>query len=402
VTRLDRPGRAVPIALLLALAMMGAACSSGGRAGDAPTTTDGTATTGPDRAPSDDATARTGPGPVALDTLAELDAPIDAAALADGTILVALRAGRIVALDPSGEVSAPLLDLSDRTTTDGERGLLSIAVPAAEDLVVLSFTDLDGATTLEAYPLTDGRPDVGGRRALWRLEQPYANHNGGAVRFGPDGMLHLALGDGGSRNDPLDAGQDLSTPLGSIVRFDVGGSGAARIPDDNPYVGRIDAHPAILAHGLRNPWRFSFDVEGGHVWIGDVGQRRREEIDRVPLDEFAGANLGWARLEGSLPFRGEPPAEHVLPVHEYDHGPGCSVTGGVVYRGRALPGLVGAYLFSDHCDGTIRALVDDGAGGLAAIDLGVAGDQVVGFAPDADGEVLVLDLAGRISRIVPA
>lgn len=342
------------------------------------------------------------PGTFVLVTVAELEAPIDAVALIDGTLLVAERAGRVVTVTPTGEVGPAILDLRGRTTTDGERGLLSIAVDAPEEQLVVSFTDRDGATTLEAHPIAPGRPvALGPARSLWRLAQPFANHNGGAIRFGPDGLLHLALGDGGGRDDPLDAGQDRTTPLGSIVRLDVGGNGPARVPVDNPFVGVPGADPAILATGLRNPWRFAFDVEGGHVWIADVGQGRREEINRVPIDELAGADFGWARLEGSLPFRGDPPVDHVLPVHEYDHGPGCSVTGGIVYRGRAIPELIGAYLFSDLCDGTVRALVDDGAGRLTALDLGVRGRQVVGFAPDADGEALVIDLAGRISRLVP-
>ena len=342
-------------------------------------------------------------GELALVTVSEHDAPIDAVALDDGTLLVAERAGRVVPVGPAGDVGAAIVDLTARTTTDGERGLLSLAVDAAEEHLVLSFTDLDGATTLESYRLLPG-PSVapGPPRALWRLDQPYANHNGGAIRFGPDGMLHLALGDGGGRDDPLDAGQDLSTPLGALVRLDVSGTGPARIPPDNPFVSTDGADPAILAIGLRNPWRFDLDAEGGDVWIADVGQGRREEITRLAIDDLAGANLGWARLEGSLPLRGEAPPDHVLPVHEYEHGPGCSVTGGVVYRGRRLPALEGAYLFSDLCDGTIRALIDDGTGGRSAIDLGVGGRQVVGFARDAEGEVLVIDLAGTVSRLVPA
>lgn len=402
-----RRGRAVAAALL---ALVLSACTASGTAtpdgdavssgreepGPAPSATDGTA---PEGAPL-------GPralGPLVLEPVVGLDAPIDAVALADGTLIVAERAGRLVTVTSEGEPGPPILDLRERTTTDSERGLLSLAVDADERLLVVSFTDLDGATTLEAYPLLAGPAlALGPARPLWRLEQPYANHNGGAVRFGPDGMLHLALGDGGSRDDPLDAGQDPSTPLGAIVRLDVRGTGPARIPADNPFVTTPGADPAVLTTGLRNPWRFAFDVEGGHVWIADVGQGRREEINRLALDELAGANLGWARLEGSLPFRGEIPQEHVLPVHEYDHGPGCSVTGGVVYRGSRIPALEGAYLFSDLCDGTIRALVDDGAGGLSPLDLGVAGRQVVGFAHAADGEVLVIDLTGTISRLAPA
>lgn len=359
----------------------------------------GSATAGPgDGEGGTDGAAR---GELALVVVAELDQPIDAAALADGTVLVAERPGRVVAIDASGRVSDPLLDLTDRTTTDGERGLLSLAVREDGGLLVVSFTDRSGDTTLEAYPLDGARLDAAGRRTLWSLAQPYANHNGGAVRFGPDGMLYLALGDGGGSEDPLDAGQDRSTPLGSLVRLDVSGSGPARVPADNPFVGVAGAAPEIAATGLRNPWRFTFDPVAGEVWIADVGQGRREEIDRVAFTDLLGANFGWARLEGSLPLRGDPPAEHVLPVHEYDHGPGCSVTGGIVYRGARLPWLTGAYLHADLCDGTLRALLPRADGTLEPVDLGVAGRRVVGFAEDADGEVLVLDLEGSVSRLVP-
>jgi len=336
-----------------------------------------------------------------LDTVVELDAPIDVAARADGSLLVAQRAGLVVLVPTDGGPVRTLLDMRERTTTDSERGLLSIALSEDEALLVVSSTDLDGSTLIEALPV-DGRDlDLARRRTLWSLPQPRASHNGGAVRFGPDGMLYLGLGDGGGRGDPLDAGQDLTTPLGALLRLDVAGDGPARIPADNPFVGVAGAAGEIVASGLRNPWRFSFDPATGDLWLGDVGQGEREEINRVPLAELPGTNFGWNRLEGTLPFSGRAPETHTPPVHEYAHGPGCSVTGGIVYRGRRVPELVGAHLFSDLCDGTIRALVPDGAG-WREVDLGVTGRQVVGFAPDADGEVLIIDLDGRISRLRPA
>jgi glucose/arabinose dehydrogenase len=371
---------------------------------------------GQDRAPATAGPTQSGPTEVwpagdlqvRLAPVIELDAPIDVAAIDATTLWVAQRAGLVVPVT-DGAVGPPLIDVTDRTTTDGERGLLGIALSPARDLLVVSFTDRDGTSTLEAHAIVDGRPSADGGRTLLRIEQPRANHNGGAVHFGPDGMLYVALGDGGGSGDPLGAGQDRSNPLGAILRLDVRGDGPARIPGDNPLVGVPGADARIVASGLRNPWRFSFDPGTGDLWVGDVGQGRREEIDRVALADLPGADFGWARFEGSLPFdgpgppAGQPVVAHTPPVHEYDHGPGCAVTGGIVYRGARIPALVGVYLFSDLCDGTIRGLRLDADGRVTEVmDLGVTGRRVVGFAPDAAGEVLVIDLDGRIDRIEPA
>lgn len=395
-----------------AVAVVGAvAIACGPTPRDAPEAAAGASSAPPGAAaPADPSRPATEAGvpALALDPVVELDAPIDAVAADRDTLWVAERGGRVVPV-VDGRPGAPLLDLTDRTTTDGERGLLGLALSAEGDLLVVSFTDTSGTSTLEAYPVIDGRPVAARARVLLTVAQPRANHNGGAVRFGPDGMLYLALGDGGGAGDPLDAGQDRSSPLGSLLRLDVSGDGPARVPPDNPFVGMAGADPRIVATGLRNPWRFSFDPATGDVWIGDVGQGRREEIDRVAFAELPGTDFGWARFEGTLPFdsaatqRVPSDAPHTPPVHEYAHGPGCSVTGGVVYRGARIPALVGTYLFSDLCDGTVRGLRLGPDGRVAdLVDLGVGGAQVVGFAVDADGEVLVIDLAGRIGRLVPA
>ena len=340
---------------------------------------------------------------LALEVVARLDAPIDAAVTADGSLLVATRAGRVLVVEPSADGPAAgtvVVDVSERTTTDGERGLLALAVSPDGRELVLSLTDEAGDTRVEAHPL-DGARVTGPPRVLYALAQPYANHNGGDVAFGPDGTLLVALGDGGGGGDPLGAGQDPTTPLGSLLRLDVGG-GTVRVPADNPFVGIDGAAPEILAVGLRNPWRFHVDRAAGEVWIADVGQGDVEEINRVAWDALPGANLGWPLREGDAAYDGAPPPGHVAPVHTYRHGPGCSVTGGVVARDPALPALAGAYLFSDFCDGALRALRPTADGTLVAADLGVAGERVVGFATDASGRVLVLDLAGRVLRLVPA
>jgi glucose/arabinose dehydrogenase len=338
---------------------------------------------------------------VVLTEVARLDAPIDTAVLDDGTVLVAQRDGVVrVLLGPDG-VSAGgsgriVVDVRERTTTDGERGLLAIAVAPDGGELFLSLTDTDGDTLIEAYPFAEGQV-TGPPRTVYALTQPRPNHNGGAILFAPDGMLLVGLGDGGGRGDPLGAGQDLATPLGSVLRLDVGGP-VTRAPADNPFVGTPDAADEIVAFGLRNPWRMSLDGPRGELWIADVGQAAREEINRIRLDELPGANFGWALREGSEAFLGDEPDGHVAPVHDYVHGPGCSVTGGHVYRGALLPELVGAYVFSDWCDGELRVLLDDG-GPVVARALGVSGARVVGFGRDADGELLVLELSGRVLRL---
>jgi glucose/arabinose dehydrogenase len=344
--------------------------------------------------------------PVTLTEIARLDAPIDTALLPDGTVLVAERAGVVrVLIRPEGAASdAPavgsiVVDVRDRTSTGSERGLLSIAVPSDGGELFLSLTDDAGDTRIEAHPLVDGRV-TGPPRTIYALAQPRANHNGGQILFAPDGMLLVGLGDGGGSGDPLDAGQDLGTPLGSVLRLDVRG-GTTVVPPDNPHVGRPGAAPEIAASGLRNPWRMSLDAPRGELWIADVGQSEREEVNRIDVDDLLGANFGWALREGDLSFRGDEPEGHVPPVHVYAHGPGCAITGGHVYRGRALPELAGAYLFSDYCDGELRVLLDD-RGTVVARALGVAGERIVGFGRDADGELLVLELGGRVLRLGPA
>ena len=367
------------------------------------------ATLGPAQAdPGDGAVAPTAgaddPVPaVQLVEVARLDAPIDAVATPDGALLIATREGRVVVAEAGTDGPAAgtvLVDVSDRTTTDGERGLLGLDVTPTGDELVLSLTDAAGDTLVEAHPLAGSRV-TGPPRTLYAVAQPFANHNGGDVAFGPDGTLLLGLGDGGGGGDPLGAGQDVGTPLGAIVRLDVSG-GTVRVPADNPFVGRLDAAPEIVAFGLRNPWRLHVDPPTGTVWIADVGQGDVEEINRIGWEDLPGANLGWALREGDAAFDGPEPRDHVAPVHTYRHGPGCSVTGGVVVRDPALPDLAGGYVFADLCDGTLRVLRPDAAGALVAAPLDVAGDRVVGFATDADGRVVVLDLAGRVLRLTPA
>jgi len=333
---------------------------------------------------------------LALVEVGRFEAPIDTAVLPDGTVLVAERAGRVRTL-VGGDV---VLDVRGRTTTDGERGLLAIAVHPDSGELFVSMTDRNGDTLVEAYAL-DGSRVVGAPRTIYALPQPFANHNGGPILFTPDGLLLLGLGDGGGGGDPLGAGQDLSTPLGAIVRLAVDGDGPGRPAADNPFLTLSGAAPEIAASGLRNPWRMALDAARGELWIADVGQSSREEINRIVLEELPGANFGWALREGDERFLGDEPPGHVPPVHTYGHGPGCSVTGGLVYRGGAIADLVGAYVFTDLCDGELRILMD-ASGTVVDRALGVRGERIVGFGLDADGELLVLEIGGRVLRLVAA
>lgn len=312
----------------------------------------------------------------------------------DDHLWVAERAGLVLrlAVDDDGGLTAAgdaVLDLTDRTTVDSERGLLGLAFDPTGDLLFVSHTDPDGTSVVAVYDVIDDAVDETSRRELLTVPQPFGNHNGGHVAWGPDDHLWLGLGDGGSADDPDNRAQDPDDPLGSMVRIDPG-SGDAE----------------IVVTGLRNPWRFAFDTDGG-LWIADVGQSSREEITHLPADDIADANLGWSGFEGTEPHldgEGRRPDDPVMPVFEYGHdGGNCSITGGVVYRGRAIEELQGSFLFADYCAGRVRAVAIDDDGALTGVsDLGVDVEAPVSFGSDADGEPYVLSGTGDIVRLVPA
>ncbi|MFF3706813.1 PQQ-dependent sugar dehydrogenase [Streptomyces phaeochromogenes] len=340
---------------------------------------------------------------VALKEVARAQNPIAGAAGPGGTVWIAERAGTVRVLDDKG-LGEPVLDISAETTTDGERGLLGIAFDKRFAHFYISFTNLEGTSTVDEFAVRHGkiRPDT--RRTVITQTQPYSNHNGGDIRFGPDGYLYIALGDGGSGGDPHGNGQNLDTLLGKMLRIDPQGGKPYAIPRDNPFVDDPNAKDEIWAYGLRNPWRFSFDARTGDLLIGDVGQNDWEEIDWAPAKSGGGENYGWSQMEGTHPFRGgTEPANHVPPVHEYDRtGLGCAVTGGYVYRGRAIPDLKGQYVFSDYCDGTLRTLRMRNGKVTGESDLGVNGGEVISFVQGGDGELYVLAIGGSVSRIDPA
>jgi glucose/arabinose dehydrogenase len=243
-------------------------------------------------------------------------------------------------------------------------------------------------------------PDT--RRELLFVDQPYANHNGGDLVFGPDGYLYVGLGDGGSAGDPQGHAQSLESLLGKMLRIDPrpDRDRAYSIPPDNPFVDRDGARAEIWAYGLRNPWRYSFDRATGDLWIGDVGQNAWEEIDRLPAGTPPGANLGWNLVEGSRRFTGDPPNGAVAPVYEYPHASGaCTVIGGVVYRGDEIPDLVGAYLFADLCLGELEAIRLGSGEHVDHAVLGPTVPNVGSFGEDAEGDVYALSLAGGVYRL---
>ena len=353
------------------------------------------------------------PSTLALEEVAGgLSAPINVAATPDGWLLVNERTGRVVAVDPSTGERAITVDLGDRVLGGGEQGLLGLALhPEWPDAsrAFIHYTDRNGDTVLAEYMATaTAAPpvlDPATERVLLRVDQPFANHNGGQLAFGPDGYLYLALGDGGSGGDPHGNGQNPRTLLGSILRIDVDirDSLGYGIPADNPFADGSDGAPEVFVYGLRNPWRFSFDPATGALWIGDVGQNAYEEIDRLEPSTAAGANLGWNVMEASHCFNGPicPSDGLVLPVAEYGRDLGCSVTGGYVYRGRAIPDLAGWYLFSDYCSGLLFGIPSDAEGVIAPRVLLETGHSVSTLGQDTDGELYIADLEdGTIYRIV--
>jgi glucose/arabinose dehydrogenase len=335
---------------------------------------------------------------VRLTHLAPADAPTAMATRPGDTALFVTEQGGRVLVIRNGKLAArPLVDLTDRVLAGGEQGLLGIAFSPDGTRLDLHYSAHDGATKVIEYGVQTaaGRTVVepASRRTLLTLAQPQPNHNGGQLAYGPDGALYLGLGDGGNANDegpghaPEGNAQSRRTLLGKIVRFD-------------PKTRR----PAIFALGLRNPWRFSFDRANDDLWIADVGQNLWEEIDHVPFASARGANFGWPLLEGSHPFRQDSAPGTIAPVAELSHDDGaCAVIGGFVYRGTRIPALEGAYLYSDNCDGTIRALTVDAQGDVSANrSLGVHATNPTSFGQDAAGELYVLSGTEGVFRIDPA
>ena len=322
----------------------------------------------------------------------------------DTTMYVAERDGHVRVLRDGALVDPAVLDMSDRTVAGGERGLLGLAFGADGAHLYVDYTDTNGDSNVDEYTMrADGSADPASRRRLLLQKQPYPNHNGGSLVRGPDGLLYIGFGDGGSAGDPERRADKLSTWLGKILRIDPKPSGDRpyTVPADNPFIATAGALPEIWSYGVRNPWRFSFDHANGDLWIGDVGQNTIEEVDHATTAEGRGrgANFGWSAYEGTSRFNADIDGTNAVgPVHEYHHGPlGCSITGGFVYRGSRVAALAGSYVFSDYCFHGLRAI--DPAHPADAVTLTTDGSTIVGFGEGPGGDLYALSLSGPIYRV---
>lgn len=326
----------------------------------------------------------------------------------DSRLFIVERTGRVRLMKDGVLLPTPFLDIANKVNFAGERGLLGMAFDpsyATNGRFYVYYVDLTGGMTLERFGSTPGE-DIAGASLGVVMAFPHggSEHHGGMVAFGPDGMLYFGPGDGGCCGDPNDHAQDLNSLLGKILRIDVRGTSSYSIPTGNPFVGRVGFRPEIWASGLRNPWRFSFDASGGFVYIGDVGQDAREEVNVSPVDE-GGRNYGWRRMEGNACYNPSSNCDAgntlTKPVLDYLHSEGCSVTGGYVYRGSAIPELAGHYLYSDYCRGWLRSFLLVGGVATTRRDWGLALQGTVSFGRDGAGELYMIaqDKVWRIVRL---
>lgn len=346
------------------------------------------------------ADGRTGADPeIALEQVVELASPSAVVDLAgSGPVLVSTLDGRIHEVDLDTGSSEVVLDLRSVVSTGGERGLLGLAADPDGARLYVDYTNADGDTEIRSWPIADGRPvgaaDDGVDHLL--IGQPFPNHNGGNLVFGPDDLLWIGTGDGGGIGDPGSTAQDADHLLGKMLRVVPDPDGGVSAPASNP---AWDGRPEIWATGLRNPWRYSFDRATNRLWIADVGQSSIEEVTVVDPDASS-PNLGWNLLEGTNTYEGEADPALTDPVVEYPHDDACSITGGHVYRGREIPSLYGWYVFGDYCGGWIRAVPADDPSS-AITELVPDAGQALSFAEMEDGELLFLTPEG-ISAIVSA
>jgi glucose/arabinose dehydrogenase len=339
-----------------------------------------------------------------------LDAPVYVTSARDGTrrLFVVEQTGRIRIIQDGSVMPTPFLDVSSEISHGSEQGLLGLAFHPkfkTNGLFFVNFTRANGDTVVNRYHVSGTNPNVAVRSSAYRIitvGQPYDNHNGGTLQFGPDGYLYIGMGDGGSGGDPGNRAQNLSTLLGKMLRIDINGSTAKhhyRIPSSNPYVGRAGLNE-IWSRGLRNPWKYSFDRVTGTLWIGDVGQGRYEEIDRSGgTSPGRGLNYGWRVMEGRHcfnPSSGCNKSGKVLPVVEYGHGEGCSVTGGYAYRGSAVPALYGKYVFADYCSGRIWTIPRKPGATATKSLLMDTSLNISSFGEGSTNELYVVDRGGAI------
>jgi glucose/arabinose dehydrogenase len=429
---MTRPNpRALAFTLATAAALTLGACSSSSQpsepssvsSGTAPAGSPGATTTG--TAPGDDTAAagNLAEATIKLDKVVDADSPT-ALVPRSGTpdLYVAEKAGkvRIVSVnqtrDKQGNVTkstyrmgSTVLDITNDVANEGERGLIGLAFSSDGRRLYVHYSDRDGNTNIDEYQMSGDKADTKTKRRLLFAEQPFPNHNGGQLTIGPDGYLYIGLGDGGSGGDPLGNAQNTNVVLGKILRIDPEGAlgdTPYAVPDGNPFASGGGA-PEVWSYGLRNPWRFSFDSATGDLWVADVGQNEWEEVNWVPADPAGtakGANFGWNLMEGTHSYNdGSPPEQnYVGPLFDYNHeGQNCSVTGGYVYRGKAIPNLDGVYVYGDYCRGEVRGLLRGVGTSVAEKGFGASVRSLTSFGQDNDGELFALSQEGGIFRIVP-
>jgi glucose/arabinose dehydrogenase len=335
-----------------------------------------------------------------------LAAPVGIANAGDGSgrLFIIEQPGRIRILQGGSLLGTPFLDITDRVgANSSERGLLGLAFDPQykqNGYFYVNYTDENGNTVIARFKVSGDAnvADPGSEKKLLAVQQPFANHNGGSTVFGPDGYLYLGLGDGGSAGDPVGNAQSTNTLLGKILRIDVEHGDPYAIPPDNPFANG-GGKPEIWAYGLRNPWRFSFDAASGDLYIGDVGQDTWEEIDYLPAGSAGGTNFGWNQMEGLHPYKGSDSASFTAPVANYSHAEGgCSVTGGYVYRGQALPDWNGVYFYGDYCSGKVWGLLKNGSAWKSA-QLFDTGTSISSFGVDEDGEIYLAWYGGGIYKL---
>ncbi|MFQ5796788.1 MAG: PQQ-dependent sugar dehydrogenase, partial [Candidatus Bipolaricaulia bacterium] len=312
-----------------------------------------------------------------------------------GRLFITLQTGKIVIYDGTQVLPTLFLDISSLVRCCGERGLLSVAFhPNYKNngFFYVNYTESRGATVIARYTVSadPNVADPNSATILLTVSQPFSNHNGGQLQFGPDGYLYIGMGDGGSGGDPQNNGQSLRTLLGKMLRIDVDGGVPYAIPPDNPFVGPPGARDEIWALGLRNPWRFSFDRLTGDLFIADVGQGSWEEVNLQPVSSPGGENYGWRLMEGNHcfnPSTGCNDGTLIPSILEYDHSLGCSITGGYRYRGAQIPELDGTYIYGDYCSGKIWGATEDSSGGWTVTELLDTNFLISTFGEDEAGEL---------------
>jgi glucose/arabinose dehydrogenase len=327
----------------------------------------------------------------------------------DGRLFVSEQVGRISVIENGQVLPPPFLDIQDQVGSEAlEQGLLSFVFHpdyTQNGSFFVNYTDLNGDTVVSRFQVSAAGPNTAdplSEQIILTVDQPFGNHNGGQLQFGPDGYLYVGMGDGGSGGDPENHGQNPATLLGALLRIDVDGGSPYAVPADNPFANDSSEAGEVWAYGLRNPWRFSFDRLTGDLYLGDVGQRIWEEVNFQPAAGGGGENYGWNILEGNHCYETAncDSAGTVLPVAEYSHDSGCSVTGGYVYRGSQYPALTGNYFFADYCSGIVWGLFRQDDGGWLQTVVLESGRTVSSFGEDMNGELYLLDHAsGEVLQV---